>query len=71
MFWIFNIFWNVIIRGEREEYVTQGNEGKKYVKNQKSPYISIKLVNALKAIVILFYSDYHCGSTQKYFWLTQ
>ena len=30
-----------------------------------------QLANALKAFVILFYLDYHCHNTQKYFRLTQ
>ena len=29
------------LKGDREEYITQGYDGKKIFKNIKSPYISI------------------------------
>ena len=54
-----------------EEYVIQGNDGKNIYKILKSPCISIQLPDGLKTIVILFYPDYHCHNTQKYFRLTQ
>ena len=42
---------------------------KKKNENLKSPYISI--LTLLKRIIILFYPDYHCHNTQKYFRVTQ
>ena len=58
--------------GDREGYITKGNDGKKIYKNLKSPYIiSILLANSLITIAISFYLGYHCHNPQKHFRLTQ
>ena len=67
----------VIIResGDREAYITKGNDGKKNIskfkKNEKVLHYHLSLTNTLGTITIFLYPDYRCHNVQKHLNITQ